>query len=154
LRDSPALPKPVQRPGPPVIVGGLGARRTPRLAATYAAEYNVPFAPADYAAQQYARVHEACGRIDRDPATVRLSFAQTVCVGADEAEVARRAAAIGREPAQIRQQTVAGTPSEVADRLGEFAAAGATRAYLQILDLDDLDHLELIAAEVMPAVAT
>jgi len=153
LRDSPALPKPAQRPGPPVIVGGLGARRTPRLAAAYAAEYNVPFAPADYAAQQYARVDEACQRVGRDPATLRRSFAQTICVGADESEVARRAGAIGRDPAQIRSQAVAGTPAEVADRLGAFAEAGATRAYLQVLDLDDLEHLELIAAEVMPAVA-
>ena len=111
----------------------------------------MPFAPPDFAREQYGRVRDACERAGRDPGSMRLSFAQTICVGADEAAVARRATAIGRDPAVIRSQAVAGTPAEVIDRLGAFGEAGATRAYLQVLDLADLDHLELIAAEVMPA---
>ena len=79
--------------------------------------------------------------------------ALVVCVGADEAEVARRAAAIGREPAELRQNGAAGTPAEVADTLRRWHAAGAERIYLQVLDLHDLDHLDLIAHEVAPLLA-
>src|SRR3954465_1764910 len=60
LTDSPGLPKPVQQGGPPIIIGGLGQRRTPALAARFAAEYNTPFAPLEYAEEQYARVRQAC----------------------------------------------------------------------------------------------
>ncbi len=152
LEDSPALPKPVQRPGPPVIVGGYGARRTPAFAARYAAEFNVPFPPVDVFGEAVGRVRDACERSGRDPSTLRTTVALVACCGADEAEFARRAEAIGREPGELRANGAAGLPSEVVDRLQSFAAAGAETAYLQILDLDDLDHLRLIAAEVMPAV--
>ena len=153
LKDNPGLPKPVQRPHPPLIVGGWGATRTPRLAATYAHEFNLPFAsPADTGAQ-FARVRRACEDSGRNPATLVFSTAQTVCCGADEKEVARRAAAIGREPDELRQHAVAGTPDEVVERLGAYAAIGAERVYLQMLDLDDLDHVDLLAKEVMPRVS-
>jgi F420-dependent oxidoreductase-like protein len=152
LVDAPALPKPTQSGGPPVIVGGLGARRTPQLAARFAAEFNTPFAPVDFAQQQYARVREACEGAGRDPSSMRFSFALTVCCGADDAEVARRADAIGSDVEQLRKGQLAGTPEEIVSKLKSFGAAGATRAYLQVLDLSDLDHLELIAAEVMPHV--
>jgi F420-dependent oxidoreductase-like protein len=147
LVDSPALPKPVQRPGPPIIMGGYGATKTPRLAATYADEYNVPMGPLDVTATQFDRVREACGATGR---SVRLSAAQTICVGKDEAEVRRRADAIGQSPEQLRATGLAGTPAEVVDKIGAFAEAGATRIYLQTLDLSDLDHLDLVAAEVLP----
>src|SRR3954470_21847420 len=147
LTDSPALPKSVQRPGPPVIMGGYGATRTPRLAATYADEFNVPMGPADVTATQFDRVREACKATGRN---VLLSAAQTICVGKDEAEVRRRADAIGQSPEQLRATGLGGTTSEVVDKIGAFAAAGATRIYLQTLDLSDLDHLDLIAAEVVP----
>ncbi|MDQ1103832.1 LLM class F420-dependent oxidoreductase [Nocardioides zeae] len=151
LTDSPALPKPAQAK-PPVLVGGLGKRRTPELAARYADEFNLPFVDLDTTRAQFARVREACGAIDRDPATLTWSNALVVCVGVDEAEIARRAAAIGREVDELRANGLAGTPSEVVDRLGQFAEAGSQRAYLQMLDLGDLDHLRLIAAEVLPHV--
>jgi F420-dependent oxidoreductase-like protein len=150
LADSPALPKPVQQPAPPLVMGGWGAKRTPRLAARYAAEFNVPFPPPDAFATQVDKVRTACDETGRDPATLTLSVATTVCCGADDAEVARRAAAIGQPVEQLRKNATAGTPAEVVERLATFAAAGARRAYLQVLDLDDLDHLRLIAAEVMP----
>ena len=145
--DSPALPKPVQRPHPPVIVGGGGAKRTPRLAATYADEFNLPFASLADTRTQFGRVREAAAVTGRE---LVLSVAQVLCCGRDEAELARRAAAVGRSVDDLRANGVAGTPAEVVDRLGQFGELGATRAYLQVLDLADLDHVELVAAEVLP----
>ena len=149
LKDSPALPKPVQDPHPPIIVGGAGQQRTPALAARHAAEFNLPFhAPVAFA-PACDRVRAACEAIGRDPATMIFSAAQTICVGADDAEFQRRAAAIGRDPAQLRQGP-GGTPAEVAGHLRRYADAGASRVYLQFLDLSDLDHLRLIAEAVVP----
>jgi F420-dependent oxidoreductase-like protein len=150
LRSSPALPKPVQTPHPPIIIGGVGVRRTPALAARYASEFNAVFQPPSAAATQYARVAAACEAVGRDPATLRRSAAVCICCGSDAAEVTRRAAAIGREVEELRAFAACGTPSEVVDRLGEWADAGAEVAYLQVLDLGDLDHVRLVAAEVMP----
>ena len=150
VAGSPALPKPVQEGGVPLLVGGRGKKRTPRLAARYAAEFNVPFASAEDNARLFDGVREACVAADRDPASMVYSSALVLCVGRDDAEVARRAAAIGREPAELRENGVAGTPAEAVDTLGRFAEAGASRVYLQVLDLADLDHLDLVAAEVAP----
>jgi F420-dependent oxidoreductase-like protein len=150
LRGSPALPKPVQAGGIPVLVGGRGAKRTPRLAARYAAEFNVPFASAADNARLFAGVRQACDDAGRDPASMVFSSALVLCVGRDDADVARRAAAIGRDVDDLRANGVAGSPAEAVDTLGRYAEAGATRAYLQVLDLADLDHLDLVAAEVAP----
>jgi F420-dependent oxidoreductase-like protein len=150
LHGSPALPKPLQRPHPPVIVGGVGARRTPALAARFADEFNAVFQPPAAVAAQYARVAAACEAAGRDPATLRRSAAVCVCCGSDEAEVERRAAAIGRQVDELRVNAACGTPSEVVDRLGEWASAGAEVAYLQVLDVGDLDHIRLLGAEVLP----
>jgi F420-dependent oxidoreductase-like protein len=148
--DSPALPKPAQRPRPPVLIGGIGRTRTPALAAQFADEFNVAFQLLDASRDLFGRVRAACDRAGRDPATLVLSNALVLCCGRDEAEFSRRAAAIGREPAELRANGLAGTPAEVVDRIGRYSEVGATRIYLQTLDLDDLDHLELVAAEVMP----
>lgn len=148
LTGSPALPKPAQRPRPPVILGGAGPRRTPRLAARYADEFNIPFVGLAQTEAAYGRVRDACAEAGRDPASIRLSAAQTVCCGKDDAEVARRAAAIGRPVEDL----FAGTPARLVDRLGEFGRAGADTFYLQVLDLSDLDHLELLASDVLPQV--
>ncbi|MPQ97625.1 TIGR03560 family F420-dependent LLM class oxidoreductase [Modestobacter sp. I12A-02628] len=147
---SPALPKPVQAGGVPILVGGRGKVRTPRLAARYAAEFNVPFASAADNAQLFDRVRSACTEAGRDPSSVVYSSALVLCVGRDDAEVARRAAAIGRDPEELRADGVAGSPAQAVDTLGRFAEAGASRVYLQVLDLADLDHLDLVAAEVAP----
>ncbi|HZQ84841.1 MAG TPA: LLM class F420-dependent oxidoreductase [Acidimicrobiales bacterium] len=149
LADSPALPKPAQQPVP-IVMGGWGAKRTPRLAVQYAAEFNVPFAPPAAFADQVPKVRAACEQAGRDPATLTVSIATTVCCGKDDAEVTRRAEAIGQPAEQLRANATAGTPAEVVERLQTFAEAGAQRAYLQVLDLDDLDQLELLAAEVLP----
>jgi F420-dependent oxidoreductase-like protein len=151
LSDSPALPKPTQRPRPPVIVGGLGKHRTPALAARYADEFNVAFAPLGDFRTLVAAVTEACDRTGRDPSSMTWSTAQVLCCGEDEEAYRRRAAAIGREPDQLRATALAGTVAEVTDKLGTFADGGAQRVYLQVLDLSDLDHLRLVAAEVAPA---
>jgi alkanesulfonate monooxygenase SsuD/methylene tetrahydromethanopterin reductase-like flavin-dependent oxidoreductase (luciferase family) len=148
LADSPALPKPVQSPLP-VIVGGAGRKRTPALAARYAAEFNVPFRPSAEARDLYGLVREACAAAGRSE-PMAFSAAQTVCCGKDESEYRRRAEAISRDPDQLRARGVAGTVAEVVDAIGAYRAAGATRMYLQTLDMDDLDHIELIAAEVAP----
>jgi F420-dependent oxidoreductase-like protein len=150
LADSPALPKPFQKPHPPLILGGAGAKRTPRLAATYADEFNVPFHGVADTQAQFVRVREACESRNRDPATLTLSAAQVVCCGTDEAEVAARARAIGREVDELRANGAAGTPDEVVARLRELGAAGAGTVYLQVLDLDDLDHLRLLSERVLP----
>jgi F420-dependent oxidoreductase-like protein len=150
LQDSPALPKPVQSPHPPIIIGGAGRYRTPGLAARYAAEFNLPFQPHDAFAVACDRVRSACTAIDRDPATMVLSAAHVLCCGRDEAEYRRRAEAIGRDPDELRKEGFCGTPGEVIEVLRTYAAAGATRLYLQVLDLTDLDHLRLVAEEVMP----
>lgn len=149
LKDSPALPKPVQKPHPPIIVGGHGPRRTPDLAARFAAELNVPFGPAAVCSAQFQRGDEACERIGRDPATLIHSAAQVLCCGRDEDELARRAGRIGRQVAELREHGLAGTPAEVLEKIGSYTDVGATRMYLQLLDLSDLEHLQLVAEEVM-----
>jgi F420-dependent oxidoreductase-like protein len=149
--DSPALPKPVQQPHPPLIVGGKGKRRTPELAARFATEFNVPFATVDDVAAQFARVDRACADAGRDPGTLARSVAQMTCVGRDDAEVARRAEALGKKIDELNEFDLTGTVAQVVDQLGVWQErTGLSRFYLQILDLADLDHLELIAAEVAP----
>ncbi len=153
VTDSPALPKPRQRPHPPVIIGGKGPSRTPALAARFAAEFNLPFAPVGDFVTQRERVSRACEAIDRDPVSMVWSVALVACCGSDDDEVARRAAAIGREPGELRANGAAGRPAEVVETLGRYGDAGAQRVYLQVLDLSDLDHLALIADQVLPEVA-
>ncbi len=148
LTDSPALPKPVQQPVP-VIVGGGGPRRTPRLAARFAAEYNQSFPEKAEVVPQMNRVRAACEEAGRNPDDLVYSVAFVACMGKDEAEFTRRAAAIGREPAELREHGLAGTPGEMVDGLGRLAEQGISRVYLQCLDIRDLDHLDLIAEEAM-----
>jgi alkanesulfonate monooxygenase SsuD/methylene tetrahydromethanopterin reductase-like flavin-dependent oxidoreductase (luciferase family) len=146
VHDSPALPKPVQAGGVPIMVGGAGPRRTPALAAKYASEFNAPFRDRDTFVDLRSRVADACAAIDRDPTSITFSAAQVVVVGNDEAEFARRAAAIGREPDELRANGVAGTVDEARATIERWHEAGAERLYLQVLDLADLDHLDLIAS--------
>lgn len=148
--DSPALPKPAQRPGPPIIIGGKGKKRTPELAAAFAAEFNVPFDTVDVVKAQFERVADAVSAAGRAPESIIYSACFVVCAGRDDAEVARRADAIGREVAELRGNTpLVGTPGEIVDKLGAFTEAGVQRVYLQVLDLADLDHLELFADGVV-----
>ncbi|ASD20819.1 MULTISPECIES: LLM class F420-dependent oxidoreductase [Cryobacterium] len=149
LVDSPALPKPTQS-RVPVIVGGGGAKRTPAMAARFATEFNLPFPDFADIPAKFAGVRAACEAIGRNPQELVYSTALIAVAGADEAEFARRAAAVGREPAELREHGIAGTTGEVVDRLGALAADGVECVYLQIMDLADLEHLDFLAREVMP----
>lgn len=149
LSGSPALPKPVQSPMP-VVVGGGGKRKTAGLAARYASEFNLAFRPLSAFQKASANVRATCEAQGRDPATLKHSIGLVACCGSNEAELTRRAAAIGRDLGELRENGAAGTPAEVAEKVRGYRDAGASRVYFQILDLADLDHMRLIAEEVVP----
>lgn len=150
ISDSPALPKPAQQPGPPIIIGGKGKKRTPELAAKFAAEFNVPFSSLEETTTQFDRVRATVEAAGRTPDSMTYSACFVVCAGRDDAEVARRAQAIGREVDELRTNTpLVGTPAQIVDQLGAFIDGGVQRVYLQVLDLDDLDHLGLFADGVV-----
>lgn len=153
LVDAPALPKPVQVPGPPIILGGRGPKRTPELAARYADEFNMPFTSVEKTAEAYERVREACDRVDRagsGRAPLVLSAGIVVAVGRTDAEAHRRAAPLHVASALPPEDAVVGSPDLLVERIGRFAAIGATRVHLRFTAIDDLDHLELIASDVLP----
>jgi F420-dependent oxidoreductase-like protein len=142
--------RPHQRPHPPIVLGGRAGPKSARLAVAYADEYNSAFVPAETMKEVHDRIRQACESGGRDPSTVVYSVAQVLCCGETEDELARRAAAIGREVSELRENGLAGTPAEILDKLGQFADQGAERFYLQVLDLSDLDHLRLVAEQVLP----
>lgn len=150
VTDSPGLPKPAQSPRPPIIIGGLGPRRTPALAARFADEFNVPFASRDTVSSMFGRVRTACETAGRDGDDLIYSASLVLCCGESDADVARRADAIGREPAELRENGAAGTVDEVVAKIESYREVGVTRLYLQVLDLHDLDHLALVADRVAP----
>ncbi len=143
--DSPALPKPAQSPHPPIVIGGRGPKRTPRLAARLGSEFNLLAAKPDVWSGIVDNVRATCEAEGRDPSELTYSSAQVVCVGRDEAEFEQRAAAIGREPDELRENGVAGLPEEAIEKIEAFAAVGCDRLYFQYLDITDLDHLAVIA---------
>ena len=150
LDAAPALPKPVQE-RMPVIVGGGGPKRTPALAARYATEFNIGFVPEEVVAQKFDVVRAACEDIGRDPATLKMSVALPTIVGADDAEIERRLAAI----AQSREQfdngaNIIGTPEQVVEKVARLRDLGASRVYFQLLDLRDVDHADLLGTGVVP----
>lgn len=151
VTDSPGLPKPVQQPLP-IIIGGGGLKRTPALTARYATEFNVAFHPVEDFVAGKQRVEAACAAIGRER-PMRYSVGMVVCAGANETDVARRAAAIGRDPSELRANGAAGSAVETAAAIRTFVDVGAQRVYLQVLDLADLDHLDFIATEVAPLLA-
>jgi F420-dependent oxidoreductase-like protein len=153
LLDAPALPKPVQRPGPPIIVGGRGPHRTPELAARFADEFNMPFKTVAETGAAFERVRAAAGLYGRDPArALTLSAGVVAAIGRSDAEAARRAAPLHVPSALPPEDPVIGSPGRLVQRLGELAEVGATRVHLRVIDMADLDHVDLIAAEVLPQV--
>ncbi|GGM95283.1 LLM class F420-dependent oxidoreductase [Terrabacter tumescens] len=153
ITDSPALAKPVQPGGVPVIIGGGGKRRTPALAVRYAAEFNAPFVSADDAGRLFERVRAVAREAGREPSSMTMSAAQVVCVARDDATLRLRADAIGRDLEELRTNGLAGSPDAVVEKLATFEAAGAERLYLQVLDLSDLDHLADISDAVLRQLA-
>jgi F420-dependent oxidoreductase-like protein len=123
--DSPGLPKPVQQPRPPLIIGGAGSKRTPRLAARYADEFNVPFHSVPDFSKAIGRVQKACDEQGRDPSSIVYSAAVNVDIRANSAD-------------------------KVVDELSQFKEAGAQRLYLQLLDNDDVEQVSIIGREVKP----
>ena len=149
LDGAPGLPKPRQQnssgaPAVPIIVGGSGPKRTPRLAATYASEFNVGFSDLESTLARFERVRAAAREIGRDPATLTYSAALTSCVGRDEAEFATRATAIGRDRQDLMSTGMAGTAAQFVDKLGHWRDAGVERIYFQMLDIDDLEQVALL----------
>lgn len=153
LVDAPPFPRPVQQPHPPIVVGGGGPHRTPALAARFAAEYNSGFAPFDQVDERFARVRAACIETGRDPADLRLSVAYPLACATDAGTLARRAATHESTPEQMRGRALVGDPDQVADQISAMAARGAGRVYLQVQDVTDLAHIELVAREVLPRLA-
>jgi len=149
LLDAPALPKPVQRPGPPIIVGGRGAKRTPELAGRFADEFNMPFKTVEETAAAFDRVRAASERYGR---SVTLSAGIVVALGRTDSEARRRAAPLHVPSALPPEDPVVGAPDALVQRIGEFAAIGATRIHLRVIDMSDLDHVDLIASQVLPQV--
>ena len=162
VEDLDALPKPIQQPHPPFIVGGSAAPRGARLGARWADEYNFAFASPEQAAEKRHAIHEACRDVGRDPATIVVSLMTGAVLGADRDEVARRAGEIARHQgkhvedphayaAELAGNWIVGTPDEAIARLREYEAAGIERVFLQHLLHRDLDAVELLAREVIPA---
>ena len=151
LEGAPALPKPAQE-RVPVIVGGGGPRRTPAIAARFATEFNIGFQPDEVVAEKFAGARAACERIGRDPGTLKLSVARTAIAGGTDAELERRAKAMGTTMAEFRSDRVfSGGASEIAEQVSRLQALGATRVYFQIMDLSDPEHVDFLGREVLPA---
>jgi len=158
-----ALPKPLQDPHPPLILGGGAGPRGARLAARWADEYNTFSADPAECRKRHDRVSQACEAAGRDPASVRFSIMTGTLVGSDEPELLSRASRLMAQrneegdPAAFvedwKQKRTAGTPGEVLDRLAAFAGAGASRVMLQHLLHDDLEAVELIGGEIIPEAA-
>lgn len=150
LTDAPALPKPVQE-RVPVIVGGSGPKRTPELAARFATEFNIGFQPEPVIAEKFAGVRAACERIGRDPGTLKLSVALPTLAAASASELERRAANIGRTADELRGDVnIVGGRDEIVAKVERLAALGAQRVYFQLMDLQDVSHVEYLGAEVLP----
>ena len=150
LTDSPALPKPVQSQRPPIILGGVGRKRSARLVARFANEFNVAWSPLADTSEIFTRLKANLADTDRDPASLAYSAGQIICVGKDEADVRRRAAVLSQDEETLRTSGLASTPAEVVDKISRLSDLGVSRIYLQFLDLTDISQLELIAAEVLP----
>lgn len=149
LIDAPGLPKPRQIPGPPIIIGGRGVKRTPELAARYADEFNAPFKTVAETARMIERVAEACERVGRSSSLV-LSAGIVVACGRSDAEALGRAAPLHEKSALPPEDPVVGTPDQVVEHIGQFADIGITRVHLRVPEMRDVDHLDLVASEVLP----
>jgi alkanesulfonate monooxygenase SsuD/methylene tetrahydromethanopterin reductase-like flavin-dependent oxidoreductase (luciferase family) len=150
LIDAPALPKPLQKPGPPIIVGGRGPKRTPEIAGRFADEFNMPFKTVAQTAVAFDRVRAAAARHGRQ---VTLSAGVVVAIGRTAAEAERRAAPLHVPSALPPEDPVVGDPERLVERITEMAAIGAGRLHLRVIDMSDLDHVDLIAEKVLPHVS-
>lgn len=153
LDSAPAVPT-TQDPHVPLILGGQGPIRTPRLAATYASEFNALRQTPENVGEVFARVRHACETIGRDPDDLVYSAAIVVCCGEDPATVHQRIERSGQAPDKLATTGAVGTPEQVIDRLNRYLHAGADRIYVRLFDLADLDHVALLGETVLPAMSS
>lgn len=165
LRDAYNRPRPVQRPRPPLLVGGKGGPRLLRLAAELADGWNAAWrwTPEAYGARA-AAARRACERVGRDPASLRLSLGLYTVVGEDEADLARRyelmrerlpAGVVDALPLEtLRAEGLAGTPETVLERLALFAGLGVGEIVICPAPIwfamPDPSMLDLLAEAVLP----
>jgi F420-dependent oxidoreductase-like protein len=160
IEDLDARPKPVQRPRPPLVMGGAARRRSAELAARYADEYNLVFATPEECREARPRLDEACRRVGRDPATLGYSLMTGTVIGRDSADlqwrVERLAAQAGISPTvealreDMGEGSLVGTVGEVAARLEEYRAAGIGRVMFQHQITEDTDTVEIIGRDLAP----
>ena len=149
VEDNRTPPRVAQQPHPPIIIGGGGPKRTPALAARFAAEFNAAYGGEP--AERFQRFGRACEAIGRDPRSARLSAVLPPAIGSTPGEIERRGEIVGSP--MLREAAVIGPPAALTDRIADLAKAGADTVYLHIFDIQDLDHIALIGAEVLPALA-
>jgi alkanesulfonate monooxygenase SsuD/methylene tetrahydromethanopterin reductase-like flavin-dependent oxidoreductase (luciferase family) len=147
IEDDASFPDLGGAPPPRIIIGGAGPRRTPELAARFAAEFNSGMR--DGIAERFANFRRVAEQVGRDPATVRLSTTLPVCCGATPKEAEQRAAKLGESGARLLSQGVIGVPADVLDQLDQLAAVGVDTLYFHIYDVGDLDHVRLLGQEVL-----
>src|SRR4051794_17635867 len=148
IEELDALPKPVQRPHPPLIMGGNAGPRAAKLAARWADEYNTVYPTLGQIRERRAAIVAACEEACREP--IPFSVMTGFVIGADDAEVAERARALGQDPAALPEPWVTGTPDQFVARLRELEEAGVERVMLQHLAHDDDAALDLLGREVLP----
>ncbi|HTX27363.1 MAG TPA: TIGR03560 family F420-dependent LLM class oxidoreductase [Streptosporangiaceae bacterium] len=146
LQECASIPRPAA--AIPIIIGGAGPRRTPALAARFAAEFNSGMS--DGLAERFANFRRICEESGRDPADVRLSTTLPVCCGATRSQAGRRAAALGEDGLRMLRMGITGPPGDIVGRLAELRAAGADTVYFHLYDVADLDHIRLLGSEVLP----
>jgi F420-dependent oxidoreductase-like protein len=152
IRDLDAQPKPVQRPHPPLIMGGLAGPRSALLAARHADEYNTTFPTVADVRERGSRIAQACERAGRDP--IPLSIMTCVIVGADEIELRDRVQAVssvhGNDPDAVLRTPppgwIVGTLDAVGEQLSELRDAGVSRVMCQHLAHDDLAAVAQLAS--------
>ncbi len=161
LREQTALPRPVQTPHPPLVLGGSVKRRFADLAARFADEVNTLGALNAELRERKERLDRACTDAGRDPATLGFSVMTSCFLGTDRGEVLDR---IGRflavrggdaDPetllAERRDRWLAGTVEEVAERIEELRGVGVTRVFLQHLNHSDDEMVALVGERLLPA---
>lgn len=154
VRDLPSLPRPVQQPGPPIVVGGAGERFTLPLVARYADVWNVPTYALGALDRKADALRRECERIGRDPSTIRFSVEAVLGLAPDEASLpAVRATAerrFGSPGFGLREGGLVGTPAAVVDRLVELREAGFDHVVVFTHDRAAPETLELLADRVLP----
>jgi F420-dependent oxidoreductase-like protein len=166
LQDAQSRPTPLRPEGVKLVIGGTGERRTLRMVAEYADDWNATTSSPDVYAAKAEVLERHCEAVGRDPATIRRSIMTSYIIGRDRGELLRRAARLHEivpstadtEPdalaARMKERGVlVGTPNEIVEQIRVRSALGVELIMLQTLDLDDIEALELIAAEVAPHIA-